>query len=161
MKPLLLFSALFVSLLHADDKATVVLDANGYSSSGGSDRPVMAEVEVKKGFGKKKEIPISEQIAALKSHIAYLTLMEKHGIDLAKPITATFTEVPLVDALKELLPKVPVKFEGADAAVTIKSLKAEKARLAAVIDFLDKAAGVYFVFTDEGIIVKAEPPVAK
>jgi hypothetical protein len=84
--------------------------------------------------------------------------MQKHSIDLSKEITATYTEKPLADVLKEILPKVPVKFDGADAKVTVKSLTANKARLSAVIEHLDDAAGVYFVFTEEGITVKAEPP---
>lgn len=162
MKSLLFFVVLFSPLAHADNKAYVTLSAGGYSSSGGGDRPKTAEVEIKKGFGSKKnDIPVAEQIAVLKTHINYLTLMEKHGIDLAKEVDATYTEKPLADALNELLPKVPVKFDGVDPAVTIKSLKAEKTRLATVIQFLDDAAGVFFVFTEDGITVKAELPSAK
>lgn len=157
-----IFLAIFLApLVRADDKATVNLDAGGYSSSGGSGRVKMPEVEVSKGFGSKKnDIPVAEQIAALKSHIGYLTLMQKHSIDLTKEVTATYTEKPLADIFKEILPKVPVKFDGADAKVTVKSLTANKARLSAVIEFLDDAAGVYFVFSEEGITVKAEPPTS-
>jgi hypothetical protein len=159
MKPFFLLAFLLSPFAHADDKATVNLDAGGYASSGGSGRPKLPEVEVSKGFGSEKNIiPVAEQIAAVKSHLGYLTLMQKHSIDLSKEITATYTEKPLADVLKEILPKVPVKFDGADAKVTVKSLTANKARLSAVIEHLDDAAGVYFVFTEEGITVKAEPP---
>jgi hypothetical protein len=162
MKSFLFFAVLFTSLLHADNKASVMLSAGGYSSSGAENRPKTADVEVKKGFGSKKyDIPLAEQIAVLKSHTNYLSLMEKHGINIEKEVDATYTEKPLADALKELLPKVPVKFDGVDPAVTIKSLKAEKARMTTVIQFLDDAAGVFFVFTEEGITVKAELPAEK
>ena len=150
---------LIPSLSHAADKATVMLNAGGYTFSGGSDRVKMPEVEVSKGFGgKKHDIPVAEQIAALKAHIGYLTLMGKHNIDLSKEITAAYAEKPLADALKELLPGVPVKFDGADEKVTVQSMAISKARLSAVIEHLDDAAGVYFVFSEEGITVRAEPP---
>ena len=151
---------LLPTLAFAAGKATVTLDGSGYSSSGGFGRVKMPEVEVSKGFGNKKhDIPVAEQIAALRQQIAYLTLMDKHGVDLSKEITAAYAEKPLADALKELLPGVTVKFDGADEKVTVQSMAVNKARLSAVIEHLDDAAGVYFEFSDAGITISAEPPV--
>lgn len=161
MKRITLAAILLTSLAQADEKAYVDLTSSGYSSSGGGDRPKAVEVEVSRGFGSKKnDIPVAEQIAALKSQIGYLTLMEKHGIDISKEITAKYAEKPLAGILKELLPGVPVKFDGVDEKETVKQLNSNKARLSAVIEWLDDAAGVYFTFSETGIVVTSKPPVA-
>lgn len=161
MKSLIASALLFAPCIAAaGDKASVTLDAGGYSSSGGSDRVDMPEVEVTKGIGSRKhDIPVAEKVAALRQHIAYLTLMEKHGVDLGKKVTAKYEDIPLAKILGELLPKVPVKFDGVDENETVKSLDCKDAPLRSVIDWLDDAAGVYFGFSEEGITVRAAPPV--
>lgn len=162
MKLLIASAALLIPCLAlADEKASVMLDASGSSSSGGSGREVALKVDISKGFGSKKhDIPVPEQIAALRQHIAYLTLMEKHKVDLRKEITGVYVDAPLADVLKEVLPDVSVKFDGVDEKETVKSLTCAKASLASVISWLDDAAGVYFVFSETGILVTAKPPVA-
>jgi len=162
MKTIAISALLLIpTLSHADSKASVTLDGSGYSSSGGSGRPKLPEVEISKGFGSKKhEIPVAEQIAALREHIDYLTLMEKHGVDPGKQVTAIYKDVPLADVLRELMPKVPVKFDGVDEKVTIKSMVCNDALMFSVLSWLDDAAGVYFDFSENGIRVTSGPPVA-
>lgn len=160
MKPLAISILLLIpSLSNAADKASVMLDQSGYSSSGGSGRVKLAKVEVSKGFGSKKnQIPLKEQIAVLQEHIDYLTLMEKHGVDPGKKVTSIYKDVPLADVFRELMPNVPVKFEGVDEKETVKSLICSDAPISLVIEHLDDAAGVYFSFSEQGITVSSKPP---
>jgi len=114
------------------------------------------KIEFRQGFD-RKPIPVGEKIMALKEKLRFYELAVQHNVDLDKKINAVYTNRPLKDILAELLPNVPVKFDGVDSGVTVDSMTIAKTPLEAVCECLDAAAGVYFHFTDQGITVTAKP----
>jgi hypothetical protein len=66
----------------------------------------------------------------------------------------------LTDVMAQLYRVVPVKFDGVDEKVTIKSMVCNDALMFSVLSWLDDAAGVYFDFSENGIRVTSGPPVA-
>lgn len=160
MKILSLCVLLFApSLLAAGDKASITLNEGSYSAMGGVKREKAFNVQVSKGMF-DKNLTVDEQILALEQKLVFLKLVKKHAISLDAEINATYKEVPLKKVLGELLPNVPVKFTGVSEDVTVGSLTVTKVALGKVCDYLDDAAGVYFSFTPEGIIVTGEAPKA-
>jgi hypothetical protein len=140
----------------AQDKMTVSLNEGSYSTSGGAGREEGVKLEFRKEFS-SKPIPVEEKIAALKGKLHFYELTRQYKVDLSKEINAVYTDKPLKSVLAELLPNVPVKFDGVDSGVTIESMAVAKTPLETVCDYLDAAAGVYFQFTDQGITVTAKP----
>ena len=68
-----------------------------------------------------------------------------------------YVNKPLKEILAELLPGVPVKFDGVDSGVTVDSMTVAKTPLETAFEYLDAAAGVCFHFMDQGITVTAKP----
>lgn len=141
---------------YAQDKVTVTLNDGSSSTSGGFERPEKISVEIRKGFG-NKPIPVDEEIAALQEKLHFYELLKQYKLDPSKEINAVYTDKPLKAVLAELLPNVPVKFDGVDGGVTVESMAIAKTPLETVCENLDAAAGVYFRFTEQGIIVAATP----
>lgn len=158
MKSTLFLAALLLpAIALAGNKASVTLTKGGFSSSGGSGRPKVIEVKVGMRFS-NDPLPVADRIGALEQKLVFYRLLEKHELDPDKAITGSFENTPLKDALAEVIPGVPVVFEdGVDAGVTVEKLDSKDAKLEAVVDFLDDAAGVFFSFSDDGLHVKAEP----
>jgi hypothetical protein len=94
---------------------------------------------------------------ALQEKLHFYELFKKYKLDPNKEINAVYAGKPLKDVLAELLPAVPVKFDGVDDGVTIDSMAIAKTSLETVCEHLDEAAGVFFRFTEQGITVTAKP----
>ena len=139
---------------YGDDKVTVRLNDGSYSTSGGSGRAEKIKVEIRRGII-PKPISTEEKIAALKEKLRFYELMHQHNVDLNRKINAVYTDKQLKIILTDLIPNVPVKFDGVDPKVTVESMTIAKTSLEKVCEYLDAAAGVYFRFTDAGISVVA------
>jgi hypothetical protein len=148
---LIALSAILASPLLALDKATVELSNQGHKSTGGEAPKVKIEIS------KEWELPTEDKTRALEQKLAFYQLMSAKKVDLLKPITAVYAEQPLADVLKEILPGINVDYNGVDPGVTVKSMKVTKAPLGKVLEYLDNAAGVYFVFSDKGVLVSSKP----
>ena len=145
---------------HAQEKATVSLNDGSYSLSGGGDRPETVKVEIRKGFG-HHPISVDQKVAVLTEKLHFYELLKHYQVDPNKVITAAYADKPLKTVLAELLPNVPVKFDGVDSGVTVESMTVVKTPLEKVCEYLDAAAGVYFQFTEQGITDTATPPPAQ
>jgi hypothetical protein len=156
MKTIIIGILCFTVCCYGYEKVKVSLNDGGNSTIGGSGRAERIKVELRKGFG-QRAISIEEKVAALKEKLHFYELMQQHKVDLSREINAVYTDKPLKNILAELLPNVPVKFDGVDTSVTVESMAIAKTPLETVCDYLDAAAGVYFRFSDQGIIVAATP----
>ncbi len=156
MKIIIIAILSFATCCYAQEKMTVTLNDGSYTTSGGDGREESVKVELQKGFG-HKSIPVEEKIAALKEKLNFYELASKYKVDLSKQISAVYADKPLKSILAELLPNVPVKFDGVDNGVTVESMAIVKTPLETVCEYLDAAAGVYFQFTDQGITISAKP----
>ena len=141
---------------HAQEKATVTLNDGSYSVSGGPERQEKIEVKVRKGFG-GEPIPLDDKIAALQEKLQFYQFMKRYKVDPDKKIDAVYSNRPLKSILAELLPNVPVKFDGVDGGVTVDNMVVGKTSLEIVLGYLDTAAGVYFKFSDNGMTISATP----
>jgi hypothetical protein len=156
MKIIIIAILSLATCCYAQEKMTVSLNDGSYTTIGGSGRVESLKIEFRQGFD-RKPIPVGEKIMALKEKLRFYELAVQHNVDLDKKINAVYTNRPLKDILAELLPNVPVKFDGVDSGVTVDSMTIAKTPLEAVCECLDAAAGVYFHFTDQGITVTAKP----
>ncbi len=157
MKFILLISlALTTSTVIGSDKFTVTLSERGHSSSGGKDRETEIEIKLSNGLG-NGPMSTTDKVKALQKHVRFYQLMDSKKIDLSKPITAAYAEKPLSEILKELIPNIVIKFNGVDPKVTVESMAITQAPLEKVLMYLDKASGVYFSYSDKGLLVSAKP----
>ncbi len=156
MKPIittactLILSSLF-SL--AEEKIEVILEGDMTATTSAQSRKKEIQIEIQRDAFDKKDIPLNEKIDALRSKLAFYELLKLHKIDPYKETKVKYRDSPLMEALKELLPNIPVKFEGVDKDVTIKKMTTNKTTLEKVCKYLDNAAGVYFRFSKEGLTV--------
>ena len=158
MKPklILILTALQLLPALADDKPTIDLSENGHSLSGGGGRD--KEIEVKFGSGiRDADVSVVDKIKILERKLNFYRLMTSKKVDLEKSITATYKNKPLSKVFKELIPDVPVEFKGVDQDVTVESMTITKVSLDKVFQYLDEAAGVYFSFSEKGLLVTAKP----
>ena len=140
----------------AGDKPTVDLTENGHSVSGGGLRA--EEIDIQFGSGMlDADVPVVDKIKILERKLNYYRLMNSKKVDLEKGITATYKNKPLSEVFKELIPGIPVEFKGVDQKVTVDSMKITKVSLDRVFQYLDDAAGVYFSFSEKGMLVTATP----
>jgi len=142
--------------LLATDKSTVVLSSKGHSSFGGSGRETEIEVKLSNGWN-NGPMTTEGKIKALEQRIIFYKLMRANKVDLAKPVTAAFAEKPLSEALKELIPEITVKYKGVNPQETVGSMAITKAPLEKVLNYLDDASGVYFIYTEKGLTVSSKP----
>jgi hypothetical protein len=156
MKTIIIAMLSLATCCYAEEKMTVSLNDGGYTTLRGDGRVERLRIEFKKGFN-HKTVPVSEKVLALKENLHFYELASQYKVDLDKKINAVYVNKPLKDVLAELLPGVPVKFEGVDSGVPVDSLTIAKTPLEIVCEYLDAAAGVYFHFTDQGITVTAKP----
>jgi len=156
MKIIMIAILSLATCCYAQEKATVSLNDGSYSTSGGDGREESVKVEIRKGFG-HKPIPMEEKIRALQEKLNFYELASQYKVDLNKNINAVYADKPLKDVLAELLPNVPVKFDGVNSGVTVESIAIAKTPLETVCEYLDAAAGVYFHYTDKGITVTLKP----
>lgn len=156
MKTIIMAMLSLATCCYAQEKMTVSLNDGGYTTLGGSGRVEGLRIEFKKGFN-HKPIPVDEKILALKEKLHFYELASQYKVDLNKKINEVYVNKPLKDVLAELLPNIPVKFDGVDSEVTVDSMTIAKTPLETVCEYLDAAAGVYFHFTDQGITVTAKP----
>lgn len=140
----------------ASDKSTVTLSEKGHSSSGGGNRATEIEVKLSNGWN-NGPMSTEDKIKALEQSIAFYKLMVSKKVDLSKSITAAYAEKPLSDVLKELIPEVPVEYKGVDPSETVQSMAITKAPLEKVLKYLDKAAGVYFSYSEKGLLISSKP----
>ena len=140
----------------AGEKSTVTLTESGYSASGGGNRPKEVGVKISMGF-RNEPILIAKKIDALERQLAFYRLMSDNKVDLDKEITAAYANQPLGKIFEELIPGVPIEFRGVDRNETVESMAITKAPLEKVLQYLDEAAGVFFTFSADGIIVTNEP----
>jgi hypothetical protein len=136
-------------------KRKVKLEAKSSSISGGGSREKKVDIEFSKGFD-DDPIPTADKIKALKQKISFYLLMTKHKVDLEKSISKVYTDKSLSKVLDELAPEVPIKFEGVDRKVTVMDMTLKQVQLDRVFDFLDQAAGVYFSYSEQGILITNE-----
>lgn len=157
-----LLTSIFLLTLIADSsyaasKAKITLNEDSMSSTGGSSRPVEITIKFSKGFFSDDPIPNEEKIKAMKMEIAYYQFLDTYKIDLSKKITAKYTKKKLATVIKELLPKVNVKFDGVDPQVMVESFDITEAKLKTVLKYLDRASGVYLTYSKDGILVTSKP----
>lgn len=158
MKPTLILILTVLQLMPAlaGDKATVDFNENGHSVSGGG--PRAEEIDLQFGSGMREaEVPVADKIRILERKLSYHRLMTGKKVDLEKSITATYKNKPLGEVFKELIPGIPVEFKGVDQKVTVGSIKITKVSLDKVFQSLAEAAGVYFSFSEKGLLVTATP----
>ena len=140
-----------------DNRASIMLSEDGYSKSGGDSREKEISIKVEKDMFDKTPLSIEEKITALESKISYYNFFLKYNINLNDTPDLIYKETPLKDALNELLPGVPISFKDVDEDVKIKKLMSSEAPLESILKYLDDAAGVYFEFTRDQLIVKNTP----
>lgn len=141
----------FISI--AGEKSEVMIEKNGFAATNAAGRKEEVKIKMQRGIFNKTEVSLDEKIDALKSKLAFYELLKSHKIDPSKEIKVKYRNKLLTEALKELLPNVPVKFEGVKEDVTIGKLTANEASLEKVCEYLDNATGVYFRFSKEGLFV--------
>lgn len=156
LKWTLTLTALLHSPALAGDKFTVTLTGNSHSSSGSGSRAKEIEVRFLNGFG-NPPVSTADKIKTLERQLTFYALMGGKKIDLEKEIDAVYQEVPLRRILGELIPGVAFEFKGVDDGETVKSLTIRKAPLEQVLQHLDDAAGVYFSYSKDGILITQEP----
>jgi len=156
MKPIITaaFTLMLSSLFSlAEEKVEVAMEGSMTAMSDAPGRKKEIKIEIQRDAFDKKKIPLDEKIVALRSKLAFYELLKLHKIDPYKETKVKYRDRPLMGALKELLPDISVKFEGVDKEVTIRKMTANKVTLERVCEYLDNAAGVYFRFSKEGLIV--------
>ena len=103
------------------------------------------------------KINVEDKINLLENQIAFYRLMASKNIDLKKSITAVYADKPLKQICEELIPSVPIEFQGVDPNEIVGSMKITNAPLEQVLQYLDEAAGVNFSFSNKGILVQSGP----
>ncbi len=159
MKTILLIASLaLISHVHADTRAEVHLSENSMGMVGADDRPKVALIEFTRGIMVKKPIEADERIATLEKYLAYYKQMKKHGIDPLGEVDGKYRETPLIEALNEIFPEVPVIFEeGVDKKVKIRKLMLDKVPREKVFTYIGHSAGVYIGCSEKGIHIQAAP----
>ncbi|MFT6793104.1 MAG: hypothetical protein ACJAR1_001094 [Rubritalea sp.] len=142
--------------LFGSDKSTVTLSEKGYSSSGGGDRSAEIEIKLSNGWN-NGPMSSEDKVKALKKSIAFYQLMVSKKVDLSKSITAAYAEKAISEVFKELIPNVPIEYKGVKPEETVETMAITKASLEKVLNYLDEAAGVYFIYSEKGILVSSEP----
>ena len=158
MKPklILILTALQILPALAGDKPTVDLTENGHMLSGGGGRAKEIEVKFSSGM-RDADLPVVDKIKILERKLNFYRLMTSKKVDLEKSITATYKNKPLSEVFRELIPDIPVEFKGVDQDVTVESMTITKVSLDKVFQYLDEAAGVYFSFSEKGMLITAKP----
>ena len=103
------------------------------------------------------DLPVVDKIKILERKLNFYRLMTSKKVDLEKSITATYKNKPLSEVFRELIPDIPVEFKGVDQDVTVESMTITKVSLDKVFQYLDEAAGVYFSFSEKGMLITAKP----
>ncbi len=156
MKSIIIAILSAATCCYAQEKMTVSLNDGAYTMTGGSGRVESTRIEFRKGFS-REPITVEKKILALKEKLHFYELALEYKVDLDKKIDAIYVNKPLKDILGVLLPNVPVKFDGVDNGVKVQSMTVAQTPIEKVCEYLDSAAGVYFNFTDKGIMVTANP----
>lgn len=159
MKTILLITSLaLISYVHADTRAEVSMSGSAMGMVGADGRPKAALIEFKRGIITKEPIDADERIATLEKYLAYYKQMKKHGIDPLGEVDGKYKETPLLEALNEIFPEVPVIFEeGVDKDVKIRKLTLDKAPRDKVFTYIGHSAGVYIGCSEKGIHIQAAP----
>lgn len=139
------------------EKASVVLEEKSYSTSGGSCRDKQIQTKFERSSVSFDPITTDEKIASLRSALYFYLWLKKHNIDQFRKITADYSGRPLKDVLQEILPGMNVKFDGVSKDETVGEMIATNVDLEVVCKYLDRASGVFFEYSPEGLIVKANP----
>jgi hypothetical protein len=145
----------------AGNKPTVTLTESGCSMSGSVSgdklikRKMIRNILTPNSLDDK--INIDDKINFLENQIAFYRLMASKNIDLQKSITAAYADKPLKQICEELIPGIPIEFQGADPNETVGSMEITKTPLEQVLQYLDEAAGVNFSFSNKGILVQSGP----
>ena len=153
---LLILLSLSTCQLFGSEKSTVTLSEKGHSSTGGGDRATEIEIKMSNGWN-NGPMTTEDKIKSLKRHIVFYQLMAAKKVDLSKLITAAYAEKPISEVFKELIPNVSIEYKGVKPEEMVGTMAITKAPLEKVLKYLDEAAGVYFTYTDKGIIVSAKP----
>jgi hypothetical protein len=153
---LLILILLSTFQLFGSDKSTVTLSEKGHSSSGGGDRSTEIEIKLSNGWN-NGPMSSEDKVKALKKSIAFYQLMVSKKVDLSKSITAAYAEKAISEVFKELIPNVPIEYKGVKPEETVETMAITKASLEKVLNYLDEAAGVYFIYSEKGILVSSEP----
>lgn len=140
-----------------NEKANVSLEDNGYSISGGTNRDKQIQTKFERVGVSFDPISIDDKVKSLRSSLYFYLWLKKNNIDPAMKITAVYTGRPLREVVQELLPGMKVKFVGVNENETVGEMKATNADLEAVCRHLDNASAVFFEFSPEGLIIKANP----
>ena len=140
-----------------DDKVSVNITENGFSTSGGFGREKALTVTIEKSFA-NETLTVDQKIWALQDRLCFYKLVKQHNIDLGMKVTVAYADEPLKPVLAKLLPGINVTFQGVKEDVTIGSMTAVKTDVEKVCNYLGEACGVYFHFTEQGLIVTSESP---